>query len=277
VIAVKKSILSSSAALGAKLISNNRLQVMLFNALRLDRVEIRDITSCEDIKFLSYCLARRDRSRSQILQDLWVSYELDEKINGFFVEFGATNGVKNSNTWLLEKQFSWTGILAEPNPLWHSELMLNRDAFIETKCVSSNSGDFVTFIATNNTDPELSGLAEFSDADHFGEKRSRGERMELETISLDDLLDKYDAPPIIDYLSVDTEGSELEILTSYSFRHQFRAISVENNPKNEVAVDNLLLSKGYMRVFRKFSQWDSWYVPAESRNKNRPQIFAPEA
>ena len=45
------------------------------------------------------------------MQDLWVCYELGEKRDGFFVEFGATNGVKNSNTWLLETKLGWKGIL----------------------------------------------------------------------------------------------------------------------------------------------------------------------
>jgi len=44
--------------------------------------------------------------KSQHLQDLFVLSELDYKSNGFFVEFGATNGLSISNTWLLEKYFN---------------------------------------------------------------------------------------------------------------------------------------------------------------------------
>ncbi|WP_246695275.1 FkbM family methyltransferase [Methylobacterium sp. P1-11] len=204
-------------------------------------------------------------------------FELGEKNGGFFVEFGATNGVKNSNTWLLEKKFGWKGVLAEPNPIWHSDLAINRIVFIERDCVYSKSGDSIEFILTNDTDPELSGIAKFSDADHFAEIRSRGQRIEVNTISLDDLLNKYNAPSVIDYLSMDTEGSELEILSSYSFRHRFRAISVENNHKNERSVDEILLSKGHIRVFKQFSQWDSWYVTSELRGEKQINIIAPEA
>ncbi|MGU3417883.1 FkbM family methyltransferase [Methylobacterium sp. D54C] len=252
-------------------------QKYIFNAVRLNRPEMRPFVIDNDIRFLNYCIARRDRSRSQILQDLWVCFELGEKSDGFFVEFGATNGLKNSNTWLLEKKLGWKGILAEPNPVWHRELMRNRDAFIETRCVSSRSGETVSFLATDDADPELSGMEAFSDADHFSETRKRGARLAVETISLDDLLDQYGAPEIIDYMSIDTEGSELEILSSYSFRHKFRTLSVENNPKTERAVEEMLVSKGYHRVFAQFSQWDSWYVSSELRSSAPIDIVAPEA
>ena len=253
------------------------LQKHAFNAMRLNRPEVREIITSNDIRFLSYCLSRRDQSRSQILQDLWVCFELGEKQGGFFVEFGATNGQKNSNTWLLEKKFGWTGILAEPNPVWHADLRTNRTAHIETNCVYACSGETVPFIMTNGTDPELSGIAKFSRLDHFADVRSRGDIAEVPTISLDDLLDKFSAPQIIDYMSIDTEGSELNILSSFSFRHKFKLITIENNKKNEVALDELLSSQGYTRVFREFSQWDSWYVARDLRQASQLVIIAPDA
>lgn len=275
-IAARRMVLSGIAGACRKLSESITAQKIVFNAMRLNRPEAQQIIINEDIRFISYCLSRRDQSRSQILQDLWVCFEIGEKIDGFFVEFGATNGVRNSNTWLLETKFGWKGILAEPNPLWHSELMLNRSAFIEEKCVAARSGDIVTFITTDDVDPELSGIAGFAAADHFAETRCRGQRIQLETISLDDLLDKYDAPSTIEYMSIDTEGSELDILSSYSFRHRFKTISVEHNPKNEKAIDAILAQRGYIRVFKQFSQWDSWYVSSELRDGRRLSITAPE-
>lgn len=274
---IKKVFLSGVAGVAARFSRNTAIQRLLFNAIRLYRPEVRQLVDDKDVQFLSYCLARRHLSKSQILQDLWVCFELGEKTGGFFVEFGATNGFKNSNTWLLETKFGWKGILAEPNPVWHADLVLNRKSAIETKCVSSKSGDVVTFIMTNDTDPELSGIARTSDGDHFAETRSRGRRIELETISLDDLLDKYGAPSLIDYMSIDTEGSELDILSSYSFNHKFRVISVENNPKNEKAIDSILFSQGYKRVFRQFSQWDSWYVWSDLRDESHFAVAAPDS
>ncbi|MFC7689621.1 FkbM family methyltransferase [Paeniroseomonas aquatica] len=230
----------------------------------------------DDIGFIAYCLARRRHSKSQIMQDLWVCFELNEKRKASSLNL-AQRMEKNSNTWLLEKKFEWKGILAEPNPIWHQELINNRKCFIEKKCISSKSGDIVSFVTTNDTDPELSGIEQFSDADHFAETRRQGHRVRLETISLDDLLEKYNAPSAIDYMSIDTEGSELDILSSYSFKHRFKAISVENNKNNEKALDELMVSKGYVRVFRLFSQWDSWYVSSELRKEEEFTIAAPNS
>ncbi|TIX90889.1 FkbM family methyltransferase [Rhizobium sp. P44RR-XXIV] len=272
---VTKVAISGISAAISRFHRSKRIQRATFNAIRLDRPEISHIIRDNDARFISYCLARRDWSHAQILQDLWVCFELAEKRDGFFVEFGATNGLKNSNSWLLEKKFGWTGILAEPNPIWHSDLAVNRSGSIEHRCVSSTSNATVAFITTDASDPELSSIADFSQGDHFSGVRSRGSQIEVQTISLDDLLDMYQAPKVVDYLSIDTEGSELDILSAYSFSRQFRLISVENNPKTEPAIQKLLEDNGYRRVFEQFSQWDGWYVSRELRNGEKLNVVAP--
>jgi len=273
----KQTSLSIAAAVTNWFSRRRSLQRLVFNAMRLNRPEISHLLTDYDLKFLSYCFSRRSNSKSQIMQDLWVCFELGDKTRGFFVEFGATNGLKNSNTWLLEKTFGWNGILAEPNPVWHTELARNRAVSIEHNCVSSRSGDTVIFITTDDTDPELSAIASFSDGDHFAELRSNSKSIQKDTISLDDLLDKYNAPHEIDYMSIDTEGSELEILSSYSFSHKFKLISVEQNKNTEHKIQSLLEEQGYVRVFPQFSQWDGWYVSAGVRGNMNSEITAPAA
>jgi FkbM family methyltransferase len=223
---------------------------MLFNSIRLNRIETERFRSIEECGFLAYAFLNRHESKSQILQDLWVSYELGEKRGGFFVEFGATNGLVNSNTWLLEKKYGWKGILAEPNPVWHAMLKANRDAAIDA------------------SDPELSSIAEFASGDHFAEVRARGTEIKVETASLTELLLEHKAPIEIDYLSVDTEGSEYDILSHFDFsRHVVGVISVEQNRHTEAKIETLLTGHGYHRVFKDFSQWDGWYARPERRRR----------
>ena len=71
---------------------------------------------------LIYLLSHIKKTKSQMKQDLFVLSELKMQTNGFFVEFGATNGIDLSNTYLLEFHFNWTGILAESAKCWHESL-----------------------------------------------------------------------------------------------------------------------------------------------------------
>jgi FkbM family methyltransferase len=200
------------------------------------------------------------KSKAQLRQDLFVLAELDFKKNGYFVEFGATNGVDLSNTYLLEKNFGWTGILAEPARCWHQALKENRASNIETNCVWTDSTSVMHF---NEVDePELSTIASFKKTDNHSYRRNRGQLYDVDTISLNDLLAKYGAPREIDYLSIDTEGSEFEILSNLDFAsYRAKVITCEHNftPIRD-KVFTLLTKHGYVRKYIGFSKWDDWYL-----------------
>jgi FkbM family methyltransferase len=202
-------------------------------------------------------------SSSQLGQDLFVLSEVNFKKHGYFVEFGATDGVSGSNTWLLEKEFSWNGILSEPAKRWHQSLFGNRTCNIETNCVWRESNQTITF---NETEwGELSTIDVFSSSDYREQERKRGRKYDVKTLSLEDLLNKYHAPREIDYLSIDTEGSEYEILKSFDFeKYRIRIITCEHNftPQRD-KVFELLAGKGYERKLESISKVDDWYVRSE--------------
>lgn len=111
---------------------------------------------------------------------------------------------------------------------------------------------------------ELSTIDSISSSDDHAHSREKGKTYEVRTISLRDMLLKYRAPRIIDYLSIDTEGSEFEILSSFNFdEYQFRVITCEHNhtPQRENIL-SLLSSRGYARKFEQHSLIDDWYVNA---------------
>jgi FkbM family methyltransferase len=206
------------------------------------------------------------KSRSQLRQDLFVISETEHKIKnkkkgGYFVEFGATNGIDLSNTYLLETEFSWTGILAEPARLWEKQLKANRpNASIETLCVWKDSNSSLIFNETDS--PELSTIDSFSDGDGHRNTRLAGKKYKVHTISLNDLLIKHRAPKYIDYLSIDTEGSEYEILKAFNFNEfSFGIITVEHNytPQREM-IFALLTGHGYKRKYENISAFDDWYI-----------------
>jgi FkbM family methyltransferase len=205
-----------------------------------------------------------EKSKSQLKQDLFVLAELDFKKNGFFVEFGATNGIDLSNTYLLENEFGWDGILAEPAKFWHKDLKSNRNCNIEINCVWSDSVSVLNFNQVDE-DAELSTISSFNTSDGRSKFRESGQNYKVNTISLNDLLDKYNAPKKIDYLSIDTEGSEYEILSNFDFsKYEFRIITCEHNgtPIRE-KVFHLLTKNGYIRKYVGLSKWDDWYVKSE--------------
>ena len=203
----------------------------------------------------------QSRSRSQLGQDLWVLEKLNWKQGGFFVEFGATDGVLLSNTWLLEKSFQWEGICAEPNPMFFEKLQKNRNCHLSPACVHRISGEKMQFVLAD----VYGGLvAHARDDEHLATRtayQANGEVMQVETISLMDLLDQYNAPRNIDYLSIDTEGSEFTILEGIDWaRYQFRCITVEHNfAAQRQQIFSLLMANGYELHE---AQWDDWYFKA---------------
>ena len=227
------------------------------DALRAHERDVAEILQLPTAKLMRL-LELRDSAKAQLLQDLFVLFELDFKRGGFFVEFGATNGVDLSNTHLLEREFGWDGILAEPAKCWQAALSANRNCHIETQCVWKESKAVVRF----NEVGECSTITDFTAADHHVGLRKTGQEYNVTTISLTDLLKKYDAPKIIDYLSIDTEGSELEILAGVDFdTYRFRIITCEHNyAPNREQIFELLTAKGYERKFTGLSKWDDWYV-----------------
>jgi FkbM family methyltransferase len=204
------------------------------------------------------------KSRSQILQDIFVLLHSSLKTGGYFVEFGATNGVDLSNTFLLEKEFKWNGILAEPSRRWHADLAKSRNCNIETDCVWRASNVKLPFRETDAG--ELSTIASYSDSDGHSLTRQLGLEYPVTTISLVDMLRKHGAPKKIDYLSIDTEGSEFDILEAFNFEEfEFGLITCEHNytPQRE-KIHKLLTSNGYVRTWENVSRFDDWYVRADN-------------
>jgi FkbM family methyltransferase len=206
---------------------------------------------------------------SQVAQDIFVLSELNFKRGGYFVEFGASNGISNSNTYMLEKHYGWTGILSEPARCHHQELFANRSCVITTDCVWTTSGQQIEFKQVDGNG-ELSGITGLAGLDNHN-----GTVYNVNTISLTDLLLQNNAPNVIDYLSIDTEGSELDILQSFDFdSYKIKIITCEHNwtDKRQVIYD-FLTSKGYERRMENVISYagypagcfDDWYVLKDSK------------
>lgn len=210
---------------------------------------------------LLFLLANKHKSKSQIFQDLQVAIYCSRIANSsnFFIEFGATDGVMLSNSFFLENELGWTGILAEPGKQWLTRLGKNRNAYISDKCVWKTTGERMEF--TDAINPDLSGLT--AAYTNFHRTRSReSSRYWVETVSMNDLLSAQKAPQNVSFLSIDTEGSEFEILRATDFKAwQFDMIICEHNfQKSRKEIRKLLESHGYQRYLILASLWDDWYI-----------------
>ena len=191
-------------------------------------------------------------------------YDLDQKLSkyldfrdGYFVEAGAFDGLRGSNTKFLELYRGWNGALVEPLPEEFLKLKKNRSkktARFQKALVSFEfDHDTVTILSAGmmSTVPHVSN--ELPDAEaHAKAGRSFlgggiAEEIEVPTSTLNDLLKECNAPKIIDFMSLDVEGNELAALQGLDHSEfRFRYILVEAWAREKLL--EFLGSKGYVLV-----------------------------
>lgn len=198
-------------------------------------------------------------SYSQLGQDLEVLKFYKNKRNGFFIEIGASDGIHLSNTYLLETNYEWKGICVEPIPSKFESLCKNRpNSSCFFNAIYSESNKNLTFDIANNCDL-LSGIHDHIDC-HTSFVNANKTQIMTTTITLNDLLEKTNSPLFIEYLSLDTEGSELEILKSVDLKkYTFGLIDVEHNhvEPRRTQIRELLVSNGYHYIRQ--NEWDDCY------------------
>ena len=208
--------------------------------------------------------------KSQLYQDVFASFIIDKNFNKTFLEFGATDGIDLSNTYILEKNFGWNGSLSEPSPQWHKNLKYNRpNSNIITKCIWSKSGEVLDFFESDVG--VLSTISEYKESDKVSipgnttERIRSGKLVKVETISLNDVIHKSFNSIAPSYISIDTEGSEYEILRFFNFK-KFRPVvfTIEHNfTEIEKKIDGLMFENDYVRIFKEFTAFDAWYISKE--------------
>lgn len=161
-------------------------------------------------------------------QDAWVIRMLHGKENGYFLECGACDGLRHSNTLALERDFRWTGLLVEADPDLSALARHNRPhCQHENRAVSVTTNSLVLFSKAGMWGGLMAFLPEKSRQEHYA--RSMLE-IWVTTTTLFNLLMVRQSPAVIDYLSLDVEGAEVPILREF-FRvghvhYRFRCLTV---------------------------------------------------
>lgn len=172
-------------------------------------------------------------SSSQIGQDLWVIDTLNFKKNGYFLDLGALDGRTHSNSLMLERKYGWNGICIEANPDVFPMLSSNRNCM----CVNSlldnindavkefHCADELSYVENENRNMTLEELKFLLKQNNMPYKS-----VMMKTRTISKILDIYNAPYVIDYMSIDIEGKELDILKTFPFDdYHVNTITVEHN------------------------------------------------
>ena len=188
---------------------------------------------------------------SQYKQDFWVDKLLKKKTDGFFLDIGANDGVTLSNSYFFEKNRRWKGICVEPIDDVYNKLIQNRNCFAVNYCASDKNGEEV-FFRIQGDNEMLSGIKSEYHELHWKrivkDVEAKGDQIFesiVNCVTVNDILQQQGSK-IIDFFSIDTEGSELKILKAIDFnRFEFSIICVENN-YNEKELEIFLCSKGFL-------------------------------
>jgi FkbM family methyltransferase len=156
--------------------------------------------------------------------------------NGFFVDVGAHNGKSLNNTLYFEEKNNWTGINIEPIKKVYNTLVLNRPNCINLNYAVCNNDGETKFICNTGYTEMISGIRDTFDIRHFKrlikENKTHGSKTQIINVITKKLETIFDTHKIshINYLSIDVEGGEFEVIKSINFDKVFiDVIGFENN------------------------------------------------
>jgi hypothetical protein len=196
---------------------------------------------------------------SQRRQDFVVSQLLRNKKNGYFVDLAANDAVRISNTYALETHFDWQGLCIEPNPEYWAGLAY-RKCQVAAAVVGRTTNEELHFrytakgprggIVGDNFENRQASVAN---------KKSKAKDVDLPRygVKLEEILERFNTPFVIDYFSLDIEGAESFVMESFPFqKYRFNVLTVE---RNDDRLSSLLERNGYkllkVLLFRKEFLW----------------------
>lgn len=192
--------------------------------------------------------------KSQYKQDQFLDKVIfRKKKNGFFIDIGAHDGVSFSNTYFFEKKRNWNGVCIEPNPKVYKKLIKTRNSYNYNVCIG-NKNDDVEFTQITGYSEMLSGVTSKYDKEHKKRitdeiKQNGGDINVIKSkmIILDTIEELKNQ--LIDFVSIDTEGNELEILKSINFKkNNIKCIVVENNYQ-KIELKEHLSNNGFVCIY----------------------------
>jgi FkbM family methyltransferase len=194
---------------------------------------------------------------SQDNQDYFLEFNVFKgHKNGVFVDVGAHDGITINNTIYFERNNGWTGINIEPINDVYERLMINRPKCINLNCAVDETEGESEFILNKGYTEMISGLKKHYDDRHlkrleYENSVTDGETSFVNVVTrrLEGVFDEYKINRI-NYLSVDVEGAEFNVIQSINFDKVFiDVIGFEDNyPDVGQKIIDYLETKGYFVI-----------------------------
>ena len=174
---------------------------------------------------------------------------------GFFVDVGANAPRDGSQTWSFEQR-GWTGVLVEPQPDLAARLRRERRAKVYAVACSSpqNAGKTLTLY--------LAGIQSSLKADFYAAGMQRAGSAEVPVMTLDQVLEDAGAPARLDFVSIDVEGHDIEVLDGFDLARWRPRLLLIEDVVQDLRLHRTLTRRGY-RWFRR-TGINSWYVPTDA-------------
>ena len=192
----------------------------------------------------------------EILEKELVWNFFDRKTAGVFVEVGANDPVAGSQTWLLE-QNGWHGVLIEPQSALGERLrqQRKRSQVFQFACSNpANEGEMDLLLAAQDGASTLRKQRDTHGTEFIGTERVR-------VTTLDKVLASAGVEKI-DFLSLDVEGHEVEVMQGLDFERFKPALILIEDGVRDLSKHRYLKSRGYKLVKR--TSLNNWYVPRET-------------
>lgn len=177
--------------------------------------------------------------------------------SGFFLEIGANDGFNLSNTVYLEEHFGWKGILVEANPQY-SDSLKNRKTKSVIAAVVKNEG-YYRFCNAGL----YGGITELLDDKHNNVTKNASS-ITVFGMTLKKILDENNAPNIINFISIDVEGGEVQIVEQISQlkNYRFTCGCIEHNGRKSdyLLITDLLQESGYRVVWEDQTEQDLFFI-----------------
>lgn len=185
-----------------------------------------------------------NKFHSELQEEMFIADYFEQKEGGYVLDIGAADGITASNSFRLINEYNWGGLLIEACPKHISNLKILYDDINEVDCffgaVDQNKIETIFYEVVER---------EIGLSNTIGESHTRNQGFttyRVKCLDINSILSKYNVPNIIDFVSLDIEGSENQVLYNWDFKKY--KVSLWCVEENDFGYEDFFASNGYKKI-----------------------------